>query len=135
MKMTTKALAVCAAATVMAGTAFLSSAPAEAGWRGGLRAVEAPGPVVTQVQYRRRGIVRRRGAAIGLGIAAGALAAGALAAGAAPAYGYPVYGAPVYAEPVYEEPVYAAPRCRIERRWVFDEYSGVQVRRRVRVCY
>lgn len=77
--------------------------------------------LVQSVQYRRYGPGYRggprygyrggyyrggRGAAVGAGIAAGAI--GALAAGALLAPG-PVYGGPVYASPVYGGPVYGAP--------------------------
>lgn len=102
-------------AAAVAG-AFVLAAPANAApLAPASAAVAAAGAenLVEQVQYRRyygprygyygRGYRYNRGAAVGAGIAAGAL--GALAAGALLAPG-PVYAEPV---PVYRDPVYAAP--------------------------
>ncbi|WP_342361783.1 hypothetical protein [Terrarubrum flagellatum] len=72
-------------------------------------------------QYYRRGYGYNRGAAVGLGIAGG-LIAGGLAAGA--------LARPV--PDVVEAPV--APACWFERRRVWDDYNGMYVVRRVRVC-
>ncbi|GAU84615.1 BA14K family protein [Bosea sp. BIWAKO-01] len=104
-------------------TAPASAAPLSA-TTGSVAAVAETGrDLVQTVQYRRyygprygyRGGYYRggRGAAVGAGIAAGAI--GALAAGAllapGPVYAAPapIYGGPVYGEPVYGGPVYAAP--------------------------
>ncbi|AMJ60302.1 BA14K family protein [Bosea sp. PAMC 26642] len=110
------------AASLLANPA--SAAPINATAGSALALSQSGKGLVETVQYRRygyggyrggprygyRGGYYRggRGAAVGAGIAAGAI--GALAAGAllapGPVYGSPVYGGPVYAEPA---PVYASP--------------------------
>lgn len=110
----TKAAAAAVATATLAGTLMVSTAPAEAQYRGYGRVVH--GPVYGYRPYRRN-----YGGAVAAGVVGG-LALGALAATAA----RPAYAAPVT---VYEE----APVCRtiIDRRvngW------GEMVVRRTRVC-
>jgi len=71
----------------------------------------------------------RDGGAVAAGVLGGLIVGGMIGAAAAQPPRYAP--APVYGEPVYR----AAPRCYMTRgEPVWDEYRGVWVRPRVRVC-
>jgi hypothetical protein len=95
--------------------------------------VHRPGfaPGFAPVGPRHRGFGWGPAAAIGVGVAAGALLA-------APAFAAPVYApAPVYVAPRRPRVVYVQPQddCVIERRRVWSQRQGRMVTRNVEVCY
>jgi hypothetical protein len=143
--------AVMAASALVAAGVMATATPAEAGRKTGFqnsklakygyapRAYHAPRGYYGAPRGHYRSGGYNRGAAVGLGIAAGLLGVGV----ATGAFGQPAYAEPVYQQPAYGygppaygygQPVYyRQPVCRIRHQTVWDPYYGY-VRQPVQVC-